>query len=46
MDLIEERHDEHKNWDDVNDATLKVLVGDLLGTYQRIFLQAKTQVTD
>ena len=29
------------NWDDANDATLKVLVGDLKGNDRRIFLQAK-----
>ena len=33
--LREERENEQKNWDDENDAPLKVLVGDLIGTDQR-----------
>ena len=41
MDLREERRDGHKNWDDENYATLKGLVGYLIGTDHRLILCAK-----
>ena len=39
--LREERKNEQKNWDDANDAPLKVLVGDLIGTNHRLIQCAK-----
>ena len=39
--LREERCCEQKNCDDSNDATLKGLVGDIIGTNQRLILRAK-----
>ena len=41
--LREERHDGQKNRNDANDAKLKALVGDLIGTNRRLIIRSKKQ---
>ena len=41
LEIREESRDVQKNWDDVNDATLKGLVQDLKGTDQLLIITAK-----
>ena len=41
LTLREERRDGHKNWDDTNDAKLKVFVGYLNTTHRRLIIHSK-----